>query len=340
MATKPTVYSSRLGHVEDTRLQRALDRFDLGRLVAARPVPFGLFGQNIFVTSTVGEFVLRGAAHHDGQFAQERFVAELLHERTDVPVPWPYLVDDDASVFGWSHGYAVMPRMPGLQLSDPAVLGTIPGADRVRIAGLLGATLRRIHRATWPYAGRYDHTIGTVRPFDGGFVQWIVGELRRLVAVSVAYGTGATGTDVQWTEDLIAAGTGALRVPTVPVLVLHDYREANLTVQEGPDGWRVAGVFDLMEAILGDGELDLARQFAEYLTEDPHRARAFLAGYTRDEPLRDAADLRLALFVAYDRMVIWEYFHRPENVAGWRYAERTPRGWITPYLDGLAAILR
>lgn len=45
-------YSKHLGIISDDQFQSALDRFDLGKFVQAEPIPFGLFGQNVFLTST------------------------------------------------------------------------------------------------------------------------------------------------------------------------------------------------------------------------------------------------------------------------------------------------
>jgi hygromycin-B 7''-O-kinase len=53
-------YAKRLGLISDELLQAALDRFHLGRFIGAEPVPFGAFGQNLFVSSTEGDYVLRG----------------------------------------------------------------------------------------------------------------------------------------------------------------------------------------------------------------------------------------------------------------------------------------
>ena len=47
-------YSQRLGVLTAEQLQAALDRFDLGGLIDARPAPGGLFGQNVLLTSTKG----------------------------------------------------------------------------------------------------------------------------------------------------------------------------------------------------------------------------------------------------------------------------------------------
>src|SRR5215216_5853473 len=115
---KPTgqVYSQRLGVLTPHQFQAALARFELGDFVEATPVSGGLFGQNVFVTSTQGHYVLRGMPHYPWQFPKERFGAALLHERTQVPVAYPYLLDASTDIFGWS--YLLMPRLQGIRPAD------------------------------------------------------------------------------------------------------------------------------------------------------------------------------------------------------------------------------
>ena len=55
-----TVYSERLGAIGDEQFHAVADRLQIGRFVKAAPTTSGLFGQNVFVTTTEGEFVLRG----------------------------------------------------------------------------------------------------------------------------------------------------------------------------------------------------------------------------------------------------------------------------------------
>jgi hygromycin-B 7''-O-kinase len=57
-------YSKRLGAISPAQFRAALERLGLGDFVRAEAVPFGLFGQNVFVGSTQGEFVLRGVPHY------------------------------------------------------------------------------------------------------------------------------------------------------------------------------------------------------------------------------------------------------------------------------------
>src|SRR5918999_571877 len=131
-------YTSRLGAIRDAQFRAALERLGLGEFVRAEPIVGGLFGQNVFVTSTTGEYVLRGAPHYDWQLPAERFFARLLRERTLAPVPWPYVIDPTDDIFGWS--YAVMPRMPGLQPSGAALAGLSP-ADRLGMARAMAENL-------------------------------------------------------------------------------------------------------------------------------------------------------------------------------------------------------
>jgi len=328
-----TEYSKRLGPITPSQFQAALDHFQLGEFVSAEAIPFGLFGQNVFLTSTTGEYVLRGAAHYDWQFPEEQFVAKVLHEQTGVPVPWPYLVDTDDSIFGWKYGYVIMPRMPGLQLADEAVVKALSHDDRTKIAFALGENLREVQAATWPSAGLYDLATRTIKPFEDGFAAWITTELWQWFKKS----NETTPEDDKWLEELIKESREALQVQVSSVLVLQDYKEGNLTVQKQDNGdWKVTGVFDLMEALFGDGELDLARQLTAYMEKDMHVAKAFLEGYRGKAPLRPKARERLRLYIAYDRMIVWEYFHRPEHMHMWWYEETSLREWVKTYIDKLA----
>jgi aminoglycoside phosphotransferase (APT) family kinase protein len=136
-------YSQRLGILSGEQLQAALSRFDLGLLLDAQPATAGLFGQNVFLTTTRGEYVLRGKPHYLWQFPKERYFARQIHEHTKVPAPWPYLIDPTTDIFGWS--YALMPRLPGLILEDPEEQKRLSEEDSLSIAHALGETLAQLH---------------------------------------------------------------------------------------------------------------------------------------------------------------------------------------------------
>ena len=73
------ITAPRLGSITESQIQDALHRFRLGRLTGVSSVPSGMGGQNLFVSSTSGEYVFRGNPLYPGQFAKERFFAQVLH---------------------------------------------------------------------------------------------------------------------------------------------------------------------------------------------------------------------------------------------------------------------
>ncbi len=351
MAAK--VYSQRLGLISDEQFQAALDHFNLGRFVRAQPVPFGLFGQNVFVSSTEGEYVLRGDPHFWWQFPTEQFYTRLLHERTHVPVPWPYLIDVSTEIFGWS--YALMPRMPGLQLADPQVKAQLEPAASTGIARALGENLAHMQQATWPFSGRYDAGTGSIQPFDLAHeIAWpfpvnsdpqlasiapttisyrerVQACLRHNVAQAREHNEAATTLDdIAWVEDFIAAAQDALAEPFEPCFVMEDYKEGNLVVQND-GGWRVSGVFDLMGGHFGDGEADLSRPLAEYLNEDTQLAREFLRGYLSQKSPRPGFAERFPVYMLLDRSILWEFFQR--TAQRWWPENWTFRDWAGQYLS-------
>lgn len=339
LALPPRTYSRRLGSIAAGQFQAALDRFGLGALVSAEPIPFGLFGQNIKLTTSAGEFVLRGAAHSDWQFPKERLVASVLYSQTPVVVPWPFLLDLDESIFGWRHGYVLMPHLAGLQLADPNVRASLTPAEERAVAFALGRNLQAMQQARSPFAGRYDHQLGAFRRFQQPFPTWIVAQIRRSVERCVNRGDIEV-SDRAWIESRVAEAWDELNVPFTPVLVHHDYKEANVAVQADHGVWRVSGVFDLSEAFFGDGEMDLVRQLAAYVDRgEEGLARSFLEGFRQGAPLRQGASIRLRAYLIRDRVSLWDYFHQPENVGQWWYGDTNVRRWLERYLAALTRLL-
>jgi hygromycin-B 7''-O-kinase len=87
MTLKPRKYSERLGVIDGQQLQQACDLFDLGEVERAEPPSAGLWGQNVLLSTTVGEFVLRGNPQSPQQFTKERVVAAAVNARSTLPVP-------------------------------------------------------------------------------------------------------------------------------------------------------------------------------------------------------------------------------------------------------------
>ena len=328
---RPETYHTfrRLGGVTREQFDRVLRRQRLGEFIAVREVPLGLFGQNVFLTSTTGQFVFRGAPLTPWQFRTEQFFTQLLHERTRVPVPWPYVIDDACDIFPWS--YAVMPRMPGLQVSTRDVRKTLTESDRLEIARAMGRNLVAMHEVDAAVCSRFDPERNVVRavplsdqaawPWYGSYGEVdgppalheiAPARIRFLLKRALRAGNLTTQHDIDWVETTIARGFDALREPFGPCLVMEDYKEGNVVSRRDGKGWEVSGVFDLMGCYFGDGEADLSRVIAEYFDDSPHIAAAFARTYLNLRPPRPGFTPRFAVFMLLDRIILWEYFVRNE----------------------------
>jgi aminoglycoside phosphotransferase (APT) family kinase protein len=161
-----------------SKLQAALNCFDLGEFLRAEPIPFGLFGQNMFVTSYCRRIVLRGAPHYDWQFPTEKFFIEQLQANTRVPVPYPYRFQPCARDFRLGlcdHAQNARFAIGGFSSSGQLIMD-----QRRGVARALAAMLIEIQTLTWEYSGRYDATTQTVRDNAQDYRSWIMQRTREL----------------------------------------------------------------------------------------------------------------------------------------------------------------
>lgn len=323
---EPREYSQRLGVLTHEQLQAALDRFDLGELRAAEAAPGGLFGQNVMLETSRGPYVLRGNPHA-GQLERERYVAELITERTTVAVPWPYLVEDDPALFGWPYG--LMPRLPGIQLADGDVRKSLSPQDRSGIVVALAECLAALHDARFEAVGVYHEATKAFtpaeKPYEDWFADWTRWWLQRCRDASPA----TTDDDVAWVEAVLAEAREPLAQPFAPRLVHTDFKEGNAVAQNVDGRWRISGIFDLAETYPGDGEYDLARAHCEYVVGRPHLARSFVETYLLLHPPRPGFEARFRHYVLHDRLIIWEYGQRNRV---WFRPDQTLRPWAEQFM--------
>jgi aminoglycoside phosphotransferase (APT) family kinase protein len=336
----PREYSQRLGVLSHAQLQAALDRFDLGELIDAEAVSGGLFGQNVFITSTRGNWVLRGAPHYDGQFQKERFFSRLIHEETEADAPWPFHIERSDEVFGWH--YALMPRLPGDNPGDPGLQQSLSNDERVSLAGALGAYLKRLQSKTWDGCFVYDHESDALRPFDTPYETWFEQQIRDWLhrcrsrqwdlsaPVDPSTLVATTEADVEWVESIIKQTRGALTEPFAAVLVHTDYKDGNTVAQRTPGGWRINGVFDVGEMYIGNGEYDLARTACGYLNSRSGRLEAFVGAYFDGQAPDPGFKDRMRAYILCDRLIIWEYGQRNKI---WFREGVTLREWAEPFVE-------
>lgn len=304
-------YSKRLGKISPEQFQAALSRFDLGEFVRAEPVSFGLFGQNVFLTSTQGEFVLRGVPHYPWQFPTERYFADRLHERTQTPVPHPYLLESTTDIFGWS--FVIMPRLAGLQLQDEKIYARLSSDDRLEVARALARNLVEVEKLTWDFSGSYDPETDSVKPFDRPYQKWVLSNIREKVTNSLSYNDHTTASDLHWIESVIAGAAPVMDLPFQACTVHSDYGEHNAVVLQTRSGWRVSGLFDLMTAHMGDGLADLSVQVTAYIRKDEALADAYVNEYLRLKPRRPGFALLEKLYMLDLNLSFWRHWQRNEG---------------------------
>lgn len=324
-------YAQRLGHLAPEQLQAALDRFELGRLISTSPVTTGNFGQNLFLSTTTGEYVFRGNPLRDYQFAKEQHFARVLHEQTSVPVPWPYHHESSSDLFGWE--YAIMLRLGGVPLAELAIYDRLTFDDRTQIAESMARTLAALQSATHPYPGIFDLASRSIIPFDHGYREWV----EHLIRENLDRAIDLTQYDHDWVRDVVRTAQPAMSQNFSPSFVHCDFSIHNVVADRDNGSWHVTGVFDLMSAHIGDGEFDLARQFAVHAEDDARLAVAFLTAYLRDKPPRAGFRDRFCLYIVNERLSIWEWAKRT-NVAWWP-PDVSLRSWIEGFLAVIPAIL-
>jgi aminoglycoside phosphotransferase (APT) family kinase protein len=340
-----------LGAISDAQFVAATERAGVGTFLRAAPTTSGLFGQNVFVTTSVGEFVLRGAPHYVSttpqtsappyvrndlwQFTKEVSFARMLHERTNAPIPWPQWLDESSDIFGWP--YIIMPKMPGTCFDDRSIRRTLSRQEQLAVARALGETLAEQQRLVWPFAGDFDPMI-TLVAYPGGQIGHLVRETSIFANAARAHSRLSPDDDT-WMERIFSDASSVPPNGRSNVYVHGDFKFGNLTLERDGDRWRVSGVFDLHESRFGDGASDLCRQLCTYIDHrEDNAAQEFLSAYrqrTSDDPtIKD----RMPLYIVNDRMKFWEYFTRPEVDAPW-LAGKTFQGWAQSYIDRTIELL-
>jgi aminoglycoside phosphotransferase (APT) family kinase protein len=342
-------YSQRLGAISDAQFSAATERAGVGKFLRAAPITSGLFGQNVFVTTSDGEFVLRGAPHwvdyEDSgpwhwqpndryQFTKEALFARLLHENTDASVPWPYMLVEEPDIFGWP--YVIMPRMPGLSFDERSIRGTLSLEQRHGVASALGDALARQQKLAWPFAGDVDPNTFELAAYPGGYLAHVARRTLRFAENARVNGTLSRDDDA-WIEHIVDA---ALKHSSEePSVYVHgDFKLGNLCIIERRGTWHTSGVLDLHTSHFGIGGADLCRVMCGYFDTDESLAGVFLGAYRARRPMSEALLARMPLFLVSERVPIWEYFTRP-GVDASHLKGKTFQNWSQSYIDLITKML-
>ena len=165
------------------RFQLAADLHGLGRVLDTEFLG-GTFGNNVGVTTENDDWVLRGVVPpiESATLRRERFFARIVHERSSIASPWPYLIDESGAIFGWP--YALMRRLPGKVL-HPALDVNWPVIGRA-----LGQAVAQLHAIQLPRVGEWRADLDDIVSPDVSAPEWferrVAGLKQRIAQTSSA----------------------------------------------------------------------------------------------------------------------------------------------------------
>ncbi|KKO52669.1 phosphotransferase [Paenibacillus sp. DMB20] len=292
-----------MGDITNEQLQLMLDRFNLGKLISSEKTSKGVGKQTLSVTSSSGEYVLKGNPLFEGQFVEEKFYEDHLQTRTRLPVPFPYLVDESKDIFGWS--YSIMPRLPGRHMNDREIQEKLSREDRKRIAERLAECLCDLHSWKTEDYGEFDPANQKIRPFEGSYQRWLYGRIRYWLEDAQKY-SAITPKDVKWVEHTLAVSEYAFKNLSSPAFVMGDFKADNILVQHRPDGWRLSGIFDFTTGYFGDGAADLPKMVSMYLDRGEEEvAKQFISVYFKCSETKEGFLERFKVHMLHQKVLDW-----------------------------------
>jgi aminoglycoside phosphotransferase (APT) family kinase protein len=290
-------------------------------------------GQNVFLTSAKGEYVFRGRPFYDEQLDVEKFIVESLHEHTNVNVAYPYLVDDSTDIFGFK--YAIMPRLPGIQIaSGGTVIAGLSKEDRFKIAQAMAAALAEMHKLTFELVKHNDGAAVFTPPNmvqeHSDHAELTIRRLKETIAGLPEIST-VTNEDTVYMDDIIEKNIDALSFLYEPGFIMGDFKEDNVVFSNENGDWKVCGAFDFAMSHFGNSECDIPRAYAMYIDAGTELAKEFIREYTRLNPPKEGFYRRLKIYSLSERLGIW-WWAKSQKRALWD--ENMPlREWLSPYFS-------
>ncbi|NWL89768.1 phosphotransferase [Paenibacillus sp. 79R4] len=329
MTTEIFFSSPKLGEITDGLLQRVLHRFNLGELISFAPTSKGVGQQTLFLQSSTGEYVLKGNPLYPGQFIEEKYYIEHLRSMTSLPVPLVYIVDEAEDILGWS--YAIMSRLSGVHLSDPATYAGLSETERDQVASLLADTLAQMQCWKADSFGEYKPLEGSIAEFPEGYTSWLYKRIRYWLSDAGNYSM-VTAQDLAWMEDVLRASEQAFNELSAPTFVMGDYKLDNLLFQRQGDAWSLSGIFDFTTGYFGDGLADVSRIMNMYLDRGEREvATRFIRKYYLQTPSKSGFAERFRVHMLHQRVLDWGCAYAINEVTWDR--ELSFSAWVSPFIE-------
>jgi hygromycin-B 7''-O-kinase len=294
-----------------------------------------LWDKTMFVSSTDGDFVLKGNPLFPGQFLEEQFFIENIHKRTGAIVPIPYIIDDSDDIFGWS--YSLMPRLQGEHLNSPKIEKTLSKEEKIKIAELVANTLLEFHSWKVNQFGELETNNLTLKPFKVTYTEWIYNRIKFWIDDAKKY-SDISSKDYIWVETLLESSKGSFDDIISPTFVMGDFKPGNFLLDSDANGWKISGVFDFTNAYFGDGLSDLIKMITLYLNNDEQDvARHLLSVYTKGTEQRENLKQRIRVHMLQQRILDWGCA-KATGMVTWD-DKLSFSNWVEYYTETVASLL-
>ncbi|MEH7380921.1 aminoglycoside phosphotransferase family protein [Bacillus sp. JJ1533] len=335
MTAKIIFASNKLGEVHDEQLQFMLDKYNLGKLISSHKTAFGAMGQTMFVSSSEGDFVLKGNPLYTGQLVEEKFFIENIYKRTNVTVPIPYIIDDSVEIFGWN--YSLMPRLKGEHINSEKLKAKLNVEDKFKIAESIAKTLSSFHSWKVTDFGELDTNTFEIVPFKDSYTKWLFMRIKFWVEDAKKYWE-ITDKDVNWVESLLEQSEGDFIQLSSPSFVMGDFKPGNFLVDQVEHGWEVSGVFDFTNSYFADPVSDLIKMITYYLDDNEEEiAKHLLNAYCSELVEKDGIKKRLKVHMLHQRVLDWGSA-KATNMVTWD--NNLPfYKWVESYTDSVERLL-
>jgi hygromycin-B 7''-O-kinase len=247
--------------------------------------------------------------------SRERAALEFAHGRLGIETP---AIVQSGEIEGVA--YIVMTRLEGVTMRD--VWASIGTQERIEIVSRLGVALRELHSHTAP---------GCDATLKHDWLGFMEGQARTAVGRQ-----RDCGANPEWLESLpsyIAARLNLLTVDAELVLLHGDVHPGNVLLTTAGGHWRVSGLFDFGDSLIGFHEYEFVAPGVLMTQGDRETQRALLLAYGYEETQLDLT-LRarlMLLTVLYECSDLRKYALRlaPDSVrltldeleaAIWRFA--------------------
>ncbi|MBA3454058.1 MAG: phosphotransferase [Deltaproteobacteria bacterium] len=240
---------------------------------------------------------------HAHQWESERRVLPRLHAQ--LPIPVPALIAQGERDDGWF--YVVVEKLEGAPLES--YRGTFDHATKARLLEQIGATMAKAHALA---VGE----LATLPPSWSAFIdEQILGCRARHARLAMPDWL------VAGVDDFVRTWGPGVQAPSDHVILTGEYTPFNLLVDRDPEGWRLSGMIDLGDAMIGPRDYDLLGPSLFLCEGDPALVGALFRGYHGHEAaLDDAARTRLLALAVLHR---YASFDGQIRIPGWRDRARS-----------------